>query len=187
MRPWPADTEPRFLRFLLNRVSGCVGGRAGLVTRALSLSGCARRAAECRCLRLAAAGVGFAARAFVLPRAGVCVRVVPCPALAQLLSAAAGAGGDGLLSRRARAALRRSTEGFAVAGLSLALFGGREHEIAERGRPAIDEIASLRLRTPIRAMVAFVLPPRHSLWHKKRWRDGAARTRLRRRSVHHEG
>ena len=25
MRPWPADTEPRFLRFLLNRVSGCVG------------------------------------------------------------------------------------------------------------------------------------------------------------------
>ena len=111
----------------------------------------------------------------------------PRPALAQLLSAAAGAGGDGLLSRRARAALRRSTEGFAVAGLSLALFGGREHEIAERGRPAIDEIASLRLRTPIRAMVAFVLPPRHSLWHKKRWRDGAARTRLRRRSVHHEG
>ena len=62
-----------------------------------------------------------------------CVRVVPRPALAQLLSAAAGAGGDGLLSRRARAALRRSTEGFAVAGLSLALFGGREHEIAERG------------------------------------------------------
>ena len=176
MRPWPADTEPRFLRFLLNRVSGCVG-EGGLAV-ALSRGGCV----------FSAAGVGVCGSRSESSRPARCVfGADPRPALAQLLSAAAGAGGDGLLSRRARAALRRSTEGFAVAGLSLALFGGREHEIAERGRPAIDEIASLRLRTPIRAMVAFVLPPRHSLWHKKRWRDGAARTRLRRRSVHHEG
>ena len=74
MRPWPADTEPRFLRFLLNRVSGCGGGEG--VTRSRSLearmvSSCvalsaaprggwrqtardrARRGAERRCLRLA--------------------------------------------------------------------------------------------------------------------------------------
>ena len=80
---------------------------------------------------------------------------VPRPALAPLLPAAAGVGGDGLLGRRAP---RRSAEGFAVAGLSLAFFGGREHAIAERGPSAIHESTPVRLRTPIRAMVAFLQP-----------------------------
>ena len=38
------------------------------------------------------------------------------------------------------------------------VFGGREHEIAERVHAAIYESASFRLRTPIDAMVASVEP-----------------------------
>ena len=154
-------------------------GRLSLVPRlslALSVRRVRRTAASAPGLpplRLAAAGVGdglgpgaslqrsaqgLAARAFVLPRAGVCVRVVPCPALAPLLSAAAGVGGDGLLGRRARRRARALRCGLCSSRAVSRVFGGREHEIAERVHAAIYESASFRLRTPIDAMVASVQP-----------------------------
>ena len=81
---------------------------------------------------------------------------VPRPALAQLLSAAAGVGGDGLLGRRAQA-LERSA-GLCSSRAVSRVFGGREHEIAEREPPPIYECACFRLRTPILAMVAYISP-----------------------------
>ncbi|CAH0374030.1 unnamed protein product [Pelagomonas calceolata] len=128
MRPWPADTEPRFLRFLLNRVSGCVGGGGVSYARALSLGVCAPRGR---------ASV-FAARVRSrLGGRGVYLGAVPRPALAPLLPAAAGVGGDGLLGRRARRSSAR--QGFAVAGLALAfLAAASTKSLSESHHPSMN-------------------------------------------------
>ena len=147
--------------------------RAGALTAPSPL----RRAAERRCLRLA----------FVVVSAGaVCVRVVPCPALAPLLSAAAGVGGDGLLGRRARRRARALRCGLCSSRAVSRVFGGREHEIAERVHAAIYESASFRLRTPIDAMVASVQPSTNALASATAQVRVLSWTRLRRRSAQPE-
>ena len=146
MRPWPADTEPRFLRFLLNRVSGCVG--EGGISYGLSRGRCVR-------VGLAPPSVGVCGSRSESSRPARCfLGAVPRPALAMLLPAAAGVGGGGLLGRRAPRSSARP--GLCSSRLSLAFFGGPRARIAAARASSVYESAIIRLRTPIHAMVASV-------------------------------
>ena len=107
--------------------------------------GQSRRAAERRCLRLAFGVVSAGA---------VCFESRP----ASSARSAASRGGwrrRRRPARQARAALERSA-GLCSSRAGSRVFGGREHEIAEREPPPIYECASFRLQTPIYAMVASV-------------------------------